>query len=735
MRSKLLVTTLVLVAVGMFAVAARAQDTLTRGPYLQSGSQSSMVVRWSTATVTDARVRFGTAAGNLDFVATDATLGTEHEVTLNGLSPGIRYFYSVGTTTEVLAGDDADHFFVTALVAPPVDPMRFWVIGDSGTAHQQQLNPAEGEIRDAQGVRNAYLRYAGLGKLLVTAGATFSYLDDGSDQGSAWREPGFDDTGWNAGPGELGYGDLDEATVVNCGPSAPICNAGNFITTYFRHSFQVPDASAYPSLTLALLRDDGAITYLNGTEVLRTNMPPGVVDSSTPALAAVAATDEHLFHRVAVDPNLLVNGTNVLAVEVHQRSPQSSDISLHAELFAQTGAGIRTDLFLMAGDNAYNVGSDDEWQRAAFDPYATVLRNTTLWPVLGNHDIFTLDGAPYLDAMTLPTNGEAGGVPSGTEAYYAFDYGNVHFIALDSTHSVDRQPGSAMLNWLAADLAATLKEWIIAIWHHPPYSKGSHDSDDPVDDLALVEMRENVLPMLEAGGVDLVLSGHSHSYERSMLVDGYYFTPTLIGDGTVLDPGSGDAFGDGSYAKPAGPAPNQGTVYSVVGSSGRSGGFGNLDHPLMFFSVHDLGSLVVDVDDNRLDGTFLNRDCAQMHDPACELDSFTIVKGTPRNGYTRLSTDRASISPGEALPYFIGLENITGVPQSYTFALFVVLPSGGSAVLLAAPLTLPPQTDFNVPVLLPFQVTVPRGTWRLVSALFSPVGGLVDASVMQFELE
>jgi len=716
-----------------FATALSAQVSLIRGPYLQSGSQSSMVVRWNTNVDANARVRFGAAPGNLPNVVDDSTQGTEHEITLSGLAPATRYFYSVGTSTETLAGNDADHVFVTTPPGPSVDPVRIWVIGDSGTAHQQQLNPGAGEVRDAQGVRDAYFSYAGLGAPLVTAGATFSYLDDGSDQGSAWRELGFDDSGWSAGAGELGYGDGDEATVVNCGPSAPACNVGNFVTTYFRHVFNVADASAYTSLTLSLLRDDGAIAYLNGTEVFRTNMPTGPVFSSTTALSALGGTNEHIFHRARVDSAFLADGMNVLAVEVHQRGPTSSDISLHAELFAQTGAGIRTDLFLMAGDNAYNVGTEDEWQRAVFDPFATALRDSVLWPVLGNHDIFTADGAPYRDVLTLPVNGESGGLPSGTEDYYSFDYSNIHFIALDSTHAAVRQPGSAMLAWLADDLAATIKDWVIAIWHHPPYTKGSHDSDaEP----PLIEMRQNVLPILESGGVDLVLSGHSHSYERSMLIDGFYSTPTLIGDGTVLDAGSGEAFSDGAYAKAStGPMPNQGAVYSVVGSSGRSGGSGALDHPLMFFSVHDLGSLVVDVDGGRLDAAFLNRDCISMHDPACVLDSFTILKGAPKDGYTRLSTDRASASLGGSLPYFIGLENITSTQHDYTLGLLAVIPSGVTVPLFWTPLTLPAKSEFNVPVSLPLQAGLPVGSWHLVSVLLAPGGSFIDASVMRFELE
>src|SRR4029450_1236093 len=87
---------------------------------------------------------------------------------------------------------------------------------------------------------------------------------------------------------------------------------------------------------------------------------------------------------------------------------------------------------------------------------------------------------PYLDIFTLPTQGEAGGIPSGTEKYYSFDYANIHFICLDSMGS-DRKSTGPMGNWLRAALGATAQEWIIAFFHHTPYSRGSHDSDDDVE--------------------------------------------------------------------------------------------------------------------------------------------------------------------------------------------------------------------------------------------------------------
>jgi len=166
----------------------------------------------------------------------------------------------------------------------------------------------------------------------VPLGATWKYLDDGTDQGTAWRSPGFDDSAWASGTAELGYGDGDEATVVSCGPSAPLCNSNNHITTYFRHSFEVVDTLAYNRMKVRGLRDDGAVVYLNGTEVFRSNMPDGTIGYDTPALSSVGGADETVFHEQGMTPGLLVNGTNVLAAEIHQVAPASSDISFHLKL-------------------------------------------------------------------------------------------------------------------------------------------------------------------------------------------------------------------------------------------------------------------------------------------------------------------------------------------------------------------------------------------------------------------
>ncbi len=266
--------------------------------------------------------------------------------------------------------------------------------------------------------------------------------------------------------------------------------------------------------------------------------------------------------------------------------------------FVAFNGGHPPDLWLMLGDNAYETGTDAEYQAAVFDMYPNLLKALVLWPALGNHDAF--NAQVFLRAFDLPAAGEAGGLPSGTETYYSFDYGTVHFVCLDSAAS-SRLPGSPMLTWLRADLARNRLPWVIAYWHHPPYSKGSHDSDAEIE---LVEMRQGANPILEEAGVDLVLAGHSHAYERTVLLDRHYGPSTSLVPGMILDGGDGRAGGNGPYRK--GTGPHEGTVYVVAGVSGRLGVL--RQHPAMVSSLAVLGSLVIDVDGDRLDVAFLQAD-------------------------------------------------------------------------------------------------------------------------------
>jgi len=165
--------------------------------------------------------------------------------------------------------------------------------------------------------------------VLIEHGPGWHYYDSNTTAVAAtWKERTFNDSAWRLGATPLGYGDGDEATVVDPTTSR--------ITTYFRRGFNVAAPASIGALTLRLVRDDGAVVYLNGTEVFRTNLPQQVaITSSTLADAAIGGAEETYEAQVVeLPPSLLVAGANALAVEIHQAGITSSDISMDAELIA-----------------------------------------------------------------------------------------------------------------------------------------------------------------------------------------------------------------------------------------------------------------------------------------------------------------------------------------------------------------------------------------------------------------
>jgi hypothetical protein len=169
----------------------------------------------------------------------------------------------------------------------------------------------------------------------IAPGAVWRYLDNGSNQGAGWRTMSYDDSTWKTGPAQLGYGDGDEATLVSFGPSA----SNKYITTYFRQEFDVADPTAFTSLLLRLVRDDGGVVYLNGQEIARSNMPDGAINYQTPALSSVGGTDEVVFNEFNIPTSRLRAGRNVIAVEVHQNAGNSSDMSFDLSLVGQKTIG------------------------------------------------------------------------------------------------------------------------------------------------------------------------------------------------------------------------------------------------------------------------------------------------------------------------------------------------------------------------------------------------------------
>ena len=164
---------------------------------------------------------------------------------------------------------------------------------------------------------------------LVQKESAWNYLDDGSNRGSSWRHLGFNDSSWKQGVAQFGYGDGDEATIVSYGSNS----ANKYITTYFRKYFEVANPESLTSLTINILKDDGAVVYINGSQVRITNMPPGPIDWKTLAATSLGTPEESTFNSKTISPqSILVSGTNVIAVEVHQASATSADMSFDLEL-------------------------------------------------------------------------------------------------------------------------------------------------------------------------------------------------------------------------------------------------------------------------------------------------------------------------------------------------------------------------------------------------------------------
>jgi acid phosphatase type 7 len=412
------------------------QADLIRGPYLQMATPTSMTVRWRTNVFDRSRVKYGLTSDNLNMQEDDSTLVNEHVVTLEGLKPSTKYYYTVGNLADTTLQGDADNYFYTFPETGSEQMIRIAGFGDCGNNSINQRN-----------VRDQVIRYLG-------------------------------------------------------------------------------------------------DNYLNA--------------------------------------------------------------------------------WILIGDNAYSDGTDAEYQAKFFNVYKdNLLKNYPLYPVPGNHDYRDLASSipddqnriAYFQNFSLPTKGQAGGVPSDTESYYSFDIGNVHFLALDSygpdhkgTYMYDEMGEQA--EWVKKDLEANQnKTWKVAYFHHPPYTMGSHNSDT---EPSLVKIRQNFIKILEGYGVDIVLCGHSHVFERTKLIKGYYGLENDY-DPKKHELSSSSALYDGSknsspYLKQS--SDNSGTVYVVSGSSGALGGHKETyPHNAMFYSNNEIGGAVmIEVQGNRLDLKWVSSD-------------------------------------------------------------------------------------------------------------------------------
>ncbi|SFF00624.1 3',5'-cyclic AMP phosphodiesterase CpdA [Chitinophaga sp. CF118] len=296
------------------------------------------------------------------------------------------------------------------------------------------------------------------------------------------------------------------------------------------------------------------------------------------------------------------------------------------------------DAWLLLGDNAYENGTDAEYQSKFFNIYKDdLLKQNPVFPSPGNHDYSNqmfpgaekmaerISKMAYYKNFSMPTHGESGGIASNTPAFYSFDIGNIHFLSLNSYPQEAEQYRlfdtlSQQVQWIKRDLKANKnKQWIIAYWHHPPYTMGSHSSDENKE---LILIRENFIRILERNGVDLVLCGHSHDYERSGLMKGHYGKEnTFSAVKHNLSTSSGLYDGSDSSCPYVKDASHGGTVYVVTGSSGKLGGTQPaFPHNAMQYSnATEGGASLLEVQGNRLDLKWI---CAD----GVIRDHFTMMK-------------------------------------------------------------------------------------------------------------
>lgn len=453
---------------------------------------------------------------------------------------------------------------------------------------------------------------------LIPSGSSWKYLDNGSNQGTAWKGTTFSDTAWASGLAQLGYGDGDEAAVLGYGSSS----TNKYITTYFRKTISVANPSAFLNYTLNVKRDDGVVVYVNGIEVYRNNMPTGTIAYTTKASTACSDDGSGFLASTLTQTQAgFVAGTNTIAVEIHQNAGNSSDISFDLSLIGNTTAasalkhvrwgssnnplegltvtwrnagtadqikwgytnayeqgtfpatvrngyadkffkytfptvtpnatiyyqlfdaqaGVWTagktyqtapqvnttdfsflaigdsrsgmsiwnqvaalahtktpDFTIYTGDIVNSGSSSADWDNW-FNNGTSFLENNLVFHSLGNHDAASVP--TYQNVFELPKS-----VPvTGTNLYYSFTYGDAVFIALNSEDPAN----VTQYNWLVSTLQANAtKKWKVIFFHKPFYTIGSHAGE-------MNSYYNTWWKAFDDYGVDLIVNGHDHMYERT----------------------------------------------------------------------------------------------------------------------------------------------------------------------------------------------------------------------------
>jgi hypothetical protein len=462
---------------------------------------------------------------------------------------------------------------------------------------------------------------------LIPSGSSWKFLDNGSDQGTNWKEKSFNDATWASGNAKLGYGDGDENTIVSFGPSA----TNKYITTYFRKTFEIQKAAGYISYDLNVKRDDGVIVYINGLEVYRDNMPVGPVTYNTQT--TIPCTDDgavFLTKNLTLAESRFVDGTNTIAVEIHQSLAISEDMSFDFSLIgnlkikhvrwgsnvnplegltitwrntstadkikwgyteayeqgvfsaeirdgyedkffkytfesvtpdatiyyqlydsaadfwtagktysvapalnttdftflaigdSRSGLDIwsqiatladskKADFTIFNGDIVDDGGANSEWNDW-FDYGKTFIDNNLVFHALGNHDAESVP--TYSNIFEFPKSEPV----NGTNLYYSFTYGDAVFISLNS----EDPDSDTQYKWLLSTLEANSdKKWKIIFFHKPFYTIGTHYGE-------MDAYFDTWWKAFDDYGVDFVVNGHDHMYERSKPINRNISTTSAV---------------------------------------------------------------------------------------------------------------------------------------------------------------------------------------------------------------
>src|SRR6187401_1473614 len=187
---------------------------------------------------------------------------------------------------------------------------------------------------------------------LINYNSSWKYLDNGSNQGTAWRNTSFNDASWATGTAAFGYGTSGITTTVSYGSN----NKKKYITSYFSKSISIANASLYSSFTLNLKRDEGAVVYINGTERYRSNMPTGTISYTTKA-SSEATDNGSAVQTTTLSAGSLVTGTNVIAVEIHQFANGGPDLFFDLQLNGASDVTPPTVNNYLPADNSTNVSN------------------------------------------------------------------------------------------------------------------------------------------------------------------------------------------------------------------------------------------------------------------------------------------------------------------------------------------------------------------------------------------